>query len=89
MIGRTFTIRGAARAFEAHVAWRILAPQGGREVASGFATASIGTSPVWGTFEAEVRLPENVSGNVTLEVFWPSPRDGADEGKVSFPLAVR
>jgi hypothetical protein len=30
-----------------------------------------------------------VSGNVTLEMFWPSPRDGAEMGLVQVPLVVR
>lgn len=87
-VSRTFTLTGAARAFEAHVSWRIK-DSSGREVATGFTTASLGTSPVWGMFTTEVRIPDNVSGAVTLEVFWPSPRDGADVGKVSIPLRVR
>ena len=85
---RTFTITGTARAFEAHVAWR-LKDSREREVANGFVVASLGTSPVWGTFTTEVKVPEGVSGLVTLEVFWPSPRDGADVGTVAIPLRVR
>jgi len=88
VVGRTFAIRGAARAFEAHVAWR-LKDSSQREVATGFATASLGTSPVWGTFTTEVKVPDNVSGVVTLEVFWPSPRDGSPVGLVAIPLRVR
>lgn len=87
-VSRTFTITGTARAFEAHVSWRIK-DSSDREVATGFATASLGTSPVWGTFTSEVKIPDNVSGVVTLEVFWPSPRDGADVGTVAIPLRVR
>lgn len=87
-VSRTFTLTGTARAFEAHVAWRIK-DANQREVATGFATASLGTSPVWGTFTTEVKIPDNVSGVVTLEVFWPSPRDGADVGTVAIPLRVR
>lgn len=85
---RTFVVKGTARAFEAHVAWRLKDAKQ-REVATGFATASLGTSPVWGTFTTEVRVPDSVSGVVTLEVFWPSPRDAADEGTVAIPLRVR
>ncbi|MGH2377009.1 MAG: Gmad2 immunoglobulin-like domain-containing protein [Candidatus Limnocylindria bacterium] len=88
LVERTFTLRGAARAFEAHVSWR-LKDRNGRELATGFTTASLGTSPVWGTFETEVQVPANASGFLTLEVFWPSPRDGADVGAVSFSIQVR
>jgi hypothetical protein len=86
--GRTLTVGGAARAFEAHVAWRVK-DSGGREVATGFTTASLGTSALWGTFQTTVTIPANVSGNVTLEMSWPSPKDGADMGLVQVPLAVR
>jgi hypothetical protein len=86
--GRTLTVSGAARAFEAHVAWRVK-DSGGREVATGFTTASLGTSALWGTFQTTVTIPANVSGNVTLEMSWPSPKDGADMGLVQVPLAVR
>jgi hypothetical protein len=88
VMSRTFTISGLARAFEATVSWRIK-DTAGREVAKGFTTASIGTSPVWGSFQTTATLPSTVSGNVTLEVFWASPRDGADVGLVQVPLTVR
>jgi hypothetical protein len=86
--GRTVTVRGAARAFEANVAWRIK-DSANRIVASGNTTASLGTSALWGTFQTTVTIPANVSGNVTLEMFWPSPKDGADMGLVQVPLAMR
>jgi hypothetical protein len=87
-VNRTFTLTGTARAFEAHVAWRVK-DAGQKEVATGFVTASLGTSPVWGTFTTEVKIPDNVTGVLTLEVFWPSPRDGADVGTVAIPLRIR
>ncbi|MGH2471194.1 MAG: Gmad2 immunoglobulin-like domain-containing protein [Candidatus Limnocylindria bacterium] len=86
--GRTVTISGFARAFEANVAWRIK-DSAGREVAKGFTTASLGTSPVWGSFQTTATIPANVGGNVTLEVFWPSPKDGEPMGLVQVPLRVR
>jgi hypothetical protein len=86
--GRTLTVSGAARAFEANAAWRVK-DSGGREVANGFTTASLGTSALWGTFQTTVTIPTTVSGNVTLEMFWPSPRDGAEMGLVQVPLVVR
>jgi hypothetical protein len=85
---RTVAIAGLARAFEATVAWRIK-DSAGREVAKGFTTASIGTSPLWGSFQTTATIPANVGGNVTLEVYWASPRDGADTGLVQIPLVVR
>jgi len=85
--GRTVTVTGAARAFEAHVNWRIK-DSAGREVGNGFMSASI-FGPTWGTFDTSVTIPANVSGNVTLEVFWPSPKDGSELGLVQVPLTVR
>jgi hypothetical protein len=85
---RQFTVSGLSRTFEATTHWRVV-DSARREVASGFTTASRGTSAVWGTYQFSVQLPATVSGNVTLEVFWASPRDGADTGLVQVPLTVR
>jgi hypothetical protein len=86
--GRQFTVSGLSRTFEATTHWRVV-DSARREVASGFTTASRGTSAVWGTYQFSVQLPATVTGNVTLEVFWASPRDGADTGLVQLPLTVR
>jgi hypothetical protein len=86
--GRQFTVSGLSRTFEATTAWRVV-DSARRVLASGFTQASRGTSAVWGTFQTAIELPASVSGNVTLEVFWASPRDGADTGLVQVPLTVR
>lgn len=86
--GRQFTVSGLSRTFEATTAWRVR-DSTQRVVASGFTQASRGTSAVWGTFQTSIQLPASVTGNVTLEVFWASPRDGADTGLVQVPLTVR
>ena len=85
--GRQFTVSGLSRTFEATTAWRVV-DSARRVLAYGFTQASRGTSAVWGTFQTSVDL-SSVSGNVTLEVFWASPRDGADTGLVQIPLTVR
>ena len=87
-IGRQFTVSGLSRTFEATTQWRVV-DSARREVASGFTTASRGTSAVWGTYQISVQLPATVSGNVTLEVYWGSPRDGSAVGLVQVPLTVR
>ena len=87
-VSRQFTVSGLSRTFEATTAWRVV-DSARRTVASGFTTASRGTSAVWGTYQFPVQLPASVSGNVTLEVYWASPRDGADMGLVQVPLVVR
>jgi hypothetical protein len=84
--GRSVTVSGFARVYEAHLAWRVR-DSAGRIVAQGFTMA--GAGPTWGSFQTTVTIPANVSGNVTLEVFWPSPKDGADLGLVQVPLTVR
>ena len=86
--GQSVAVSGTARAFEATVSWRIK-DSAGRVVASGNTTASLGTSALWGTFQTAATIPASVSGNVTLEVYWASPRDGADMGLVAIPLTVR
>ena len=84
----SITISGVARVFEANVTWR-LRDANGREVAKGFTTATIGTGPVWGSFQTSVPIPAGVTGQATLEVFWGSPRDGSDQDVVSIPLRIR
>jgi hypothetical protein len=86
--GRTITVSGAARAFEAAVSLRVR-DSSGRVVSEAHTTASLGSSAVWGTFQTLVTIPANVSGNLSLEVFWPSPKDGAEMGLVQVPLVVR
>jgi hypothetical protein len=86
--GRQFTVSGLSRTFEATTAWRVV-DSARRVLAEGTTTASRGTSAVWGTYQISVQLPVNASGNVTLEVYWASPRDGADTGLVHVPLVVR
>lgn len=85
---RTIALVGAARVFEAAVSWR-LKDGSGRQVARGTTTASLGTSPVWGTFAVSVGVPPGVTGEVTLEVFWASPRDGSEQDVISVPVTIR
>ena len=79
VIGRQFIVSGLSRTFEGTTAWRVV-DSARRVLASGTTTASRGTSAVWGSYEAAVQLPATTSGNVTLEVYWASPRDGSDTG---------
>ncbi|MEP6693666.1 MAG: Gmad2 immunoglobulin-like domain-containing protein [Chloroflexota bacterium] len=86
--GRQFTLVGLSRTFEATTAWRVI-DLAQRVLASGNTTASRGTSAVWGTYQVSVQLPPTASGNLTLEVYWASPRDGSDMDVVQVPLTVR
>jgi len=85
--GCTCKISGAARVFEASVAWRVR-DGNGREVSRGGATASRGTSQVWGVFETTFTIPPNIVGTPTLEVFRQSPLDGSDRDVVAIPLTL-
>jgi hypothetical protein len=85
---RELQVTGAARVFEASVSWR-LKDQSGREVGSGHFLASLGSSAVWGTFDARIAIPASLTGPGTLELFEASARDGTPQGLVTIPLGVR
>jgi hypothetical protein len=79
---------GAARAFEAHVSWR-LKDASGRQLSNGGTTASIGTSAFFGTFDTTITVPSSYSGRATLEVFLVSAQDGSDKDLVAIPLQIQ
>jgi len=80
------TVRGAARVFEANVAWRVR-DGNGREVARGNTTASRGTGPVWGVFTTTVTIPPAVAGQATIEVY-DTDRDVSDQDIVRIPVTL-
>ena len=86
--GADLTLTGSARVFEANVVWRVL-DSSGKVAANGHFLASLGSSPVWGTFNTKIRMPANVRGNLTLELYEASARDGSAQGVVQIPLSVR
>ncbi|TMC71695.1 MAG: hypothetical protein E6J13_06965 [Chloroflexi bacterium] len=86
--GADLTLTGSARVFEANVVWRVL-DSTGKVVANGHFLTSLGSSAVWGTFNTKIAMPANVRGNLTLELFEASPKDGSAQGVVQIPLAVR
>lgn len=85
-VERTFRVSGLARAFEATVLWRAK-DFSGRVVASGHTTATLGTSVVWGAYAFDVVLPAATQGNVDVEVYQSSPKDGAETDLVRLPVA--
>lgn len=89
-ISRTFTVSGAARVFEANVSWR-LKDASGKTAASGHFLASLGSSALWGTFDAPITIPTALQGTgpVTLELYEASPKDGSEQGLVAIPLMIR
>ena len=86
--GQQLQLTGSARVFEANVSWRLL-DTSGTAVASGNFNTSLGSSAVWGTFDTLIPLPADVRGNLTLELFEASARDGSPQGVIQIPLAVR
>ena len=86
--GADLTVTGSARVFEANVVWRVL-DSTGKVVANGHFLSSLGSSAVWGTFNTKIPMPANVRGNLTLELYEASARDGSAQGVVRIPLSVR
>lgn len=76
---------GNASVFEGTVHIRIK-DANGRTIGQGLTTASQG-APGRGTFSAEV--PYAGTGAATIEVFSPSPRDGAELYLVRIPVLLR
>lgn len=83
-----FSVSGVARTYEGNLQWR-LRDSTQRVVAAGFTKASMGLSAEWGTFQFEVDIPTNAAGgDFRLEVYWPSPKDGSEQGLVVVHLKV-
>jgi hypothetical protein len=74
-VGDVVSITGMANVFEATVSYEIVDATGA-VVASGFTTATCGTG-CWGEFTADVPVPEGLSGDAEVVVFWESAEDGS------------
>ncbi len=79
-------VSGLVRAFEARYEYRVRDSRGSL-VVDEFATASLGTSELWGAFAFP--MPAVPAGAVTLEILLRSPRDGSVAESVFTSLAVR
>ena len=66
-------VSGAIRAFEGRFEYRISDARG--LVVDDFATASLGTSEMWGGFS--LPMPAGLRGAITIEVLLRSPKDGS------------
>jgi len=86
--GADLTLTGAARVFEANVVWRVL-DSTGKVAANGHFLTSLGSSALWGTFNTRISMPANVRGNLTLELYEASAKDGSAQGVVRITLSVR
>lgn len=73
-------VRGTANVFEAHVGLRVR-DASGRVVIQTWTTASCGTG-CRGTFEKALTLPDSVRGDLVVEAYAPSAKDGSDMHRV-------
>ncbi len=85
-VGSPLTAAGRARVFEAALVWRLV-DQGGRELAKGFTTASVG-APDFGTFSFPIAFRVTAETAATVEVFTNSPRDGSVDELVRVPVTL-
>lgn len=83
-IASPLQIQGSARVFEATVNARIL-DSAGKEIARGYTTASEG-APGRGDFVLTIPFTPPAAGSGKVEVFWTSPKDGAELDKVVVPV---
>lgn len=78
------TVRGTAMVFEATVSLRLLTSDGKKLVQS-YVNATAG-APARGDFEAVLSFTPPASGSGYLEVYWNSPKDGAELDTVRVPV---
>ncbi len=81
-----FTFSGCSNAFEAAHQWRLL-DRDGRELASGFGSATCGTGCV-GTFQQTVEFTVGSRQVGRLEVFTTSAQDGSVQDLNAIPLVL-
>ena len=79
-------IEGTANVFEANVSWRIL-DENGKEIASGFTTASCGTG-CRGDFRIEAEFSVDHDQDGTIEVLEYSAENGEPINVVSIPVTL-
>lgn len=78
-------VTGLIRAFEARFEYRVSDARG-NVVVDDFATASLGTSELWGAFQ--IPFPKVPAGTATLEILLRTPRDGSITETVSTSIEV-
>jgi germination protein M len=83
-VGSPLEIKGSARVFEATVSARIT-DDTGKELAKVYTTASEG-APGRGDFVFNIPFNPAAAGSGNVEVFWNSPKDGAELDKVIIPV---
>jgi hypothetical protein len=85
-IGSPITIAGTANVFEATLQYEVTT-DAGEVLASGFTTATCGTG-CWGDFSVDVAYVLDQESPGFVNVFVSSPRDGARENIMSYPVTL-
>jgi hypothetical protein len=80
-VGEPVMVRGTANVFEAQVGLRAR-DAGGRVIVETWTTASCGTG-CRGTFAKSLALPDTVRGEIVIEAYAPSAKDGSDMHRVT------
>ena len=84
--GATLGVKGVARTFENNVVYRLVGA-GGKELAQGHTTAT-GEMGTFSPFTFSIPLKPEFAGEVTLEVFENSAKDGSVINLVKVPLTL-
>lgn len=82
------TVTGRARVFENTINYRVLDADTKAVVASGFATADAPDIGQFGDFSFEIigTAKSQAAGQLILQVYWASPKDGSDLDVVNIPV---
>lgn len=80
-VGEPVMVRGTANVYEAQVGLRVR-DAGGRVIVETWTTATCGTG-CRGTFEKSLALPDSVRGEIVVEAYAPSAKDGSDMHRVT------
>jgi hypothetical protein len=85
-VGKTFTVRGQARVFEAAFSYSF--EDGHNVLAEGHAMAAAG-APEWGDFEFTVTIDQATNPVGTLIIYEASAKDGSPTNQLILPLKFK
>jgi germination protein M len=84
-VGSTFTLKGTAAVFEAVFVYTV--SQDGIFLTDETPTMT-DNGVGWGVFDTEISLPDDVTGDVVLDVWEYSAKDGARQAEREIPLSI-
>jgi hypothetical protein len=85
-VGKTFTVRGQARVFEAAFSYSF--EDGHNVLAEGNAKAAA-SAPEWGDFEFTVTFDKATSPVGTLVIYEASAKDGSQTNQLTLPVKFK